>query len=370
MNKSCGGSAWYLWTIGIALILVAAWFFTPLPMILGVSLSMSRIRWVEAQMQKASVYLPLSTNLALYCQSRDDLQITNRIAASRLPHPLPSLGSPWASFETNFAHVEFGGGFYHYGYRLHLDESASSPQSNIWEIYLCREGQQEKILHRFALPPSARLNVAAFTSNSISECNRRLLKSPHDLDLHKAKISLLLQYSTNEVRTACVDAAKELPDHWWPRLTLALLDTRKGNPAEAAREFVKFVEAKPSYSRYIYLAYFYQVIDRPRETALAIEKAISFPIVDLDDDENNTECRGYSAGIYAFRSREYSTVVKLCNALLPIKENGNYAKSALQDLKFAAESAMAGSNSEFTPSQAVRAFNPYERMHVRGLFSK
>jgi hypothetical protein len=68
--------------------------------------------------------------------------------------------------------------------------------------------------------------------------------------------------------------------------------------------------------------------------------------------------------VYAFRSGEYSTVVKLCNALLPVKENGNYAKSALQDLKFAAESAIAGSNFEFTPSEAVLGFNPYERIDI------
>ena len=59
----------------------------------------------------------------------------------------------------------------------------------------------------------------------------------------------------------------------------------------------------------------------------------------------------YSAGVYALRSGNYSSVVKLCNALLPIKENGNYAKAALQDLKSAAESGIAGSRVDCTPSE-------------------
>ncbi len=370
MNESRGGSGMYLWLLGVAALLAAAWFLTPLPMFVGLALNMNHIRRVEARMQQAQIYLPVATNLALYCQSSETLQLTNMVGALRLPQPLPLLGSPWASFKTNYAMVEFGGGFYHYGYEVQLDEQASNPQSNIWQLYLCREGQDQKLLHRFALTPTARVAVSAFTSNSIAECNRQIAKSPGDFDLHKAKIAILLQYSPNEVRAACVDAVDKLPEHWWPRLTLALADSGRGNSERASRELVRFVEAKPSYSRYIYLAYFYQMTGKPRQAAQAIEKAISCPIVDLEDDQNNTECRGYSVGVYAYRSHEYSTVVKLCNALLPIKENGDYAKSALRDLKSAAESAMAGSDAPFSPSDAVLGFNPYEKIDINVLLSK
>jgi tetratricopeptide (TPR) repeat protein len=325
---------------------------------------------VEAQLKRAEIYLPVATNLALYCQSSDDLRLTNMVGVSKLPQPLPSLGSPWASFETNFAHVEFGGGFYHYGYRIQMDEAQSSSQTNVWELFLCREGQPEKLLHRFALASGDRVSLAQFTSSSISEYNQRLAKSPRDLDLHKAKISLLLQYKPQAVRAACIDAVEAMSDHWWPRLTLALVDTGKGNYDEAASELIKFTENKPSYSRYIYLAYFYQLNGRSRDAAQAIRKAISFPIIDLDDDQSNTECRGYSAGVYAFRSGEYETVIKLCKALLPVKENGNYAKGALQDLEAAAESATKGSRPDFTPSEAVKDFDPYERIDVHKLLSK
>jgi len=370
MSESRGGSGWYLWLISIALLLPAAWFFTPLPMIVGVTMSMSKVRRVEARMQQAEIYLPTSTNLALYCQSSENLRLTNMIGSSRLPQPLPSLGSPWALFETNFAHVEFGGGFYHYGYRIQLDEAGSTAQTNVWELYLCREGQPEKLLHRLALAPSSRVGLAEFTRSSIASYNQRLAKTPRDLGLHKSKISLLLQYKPDEVRAACSDAAKAMPDHWWPRLTLALVDAGNGSYAEANRELVRFAERKPSYSRYLYLAYFYQLTRKPQEAAQAIERAIALPVLDLDDDENNTECRGYSAGVYAFRSGNYTTVVKLCNVLLPIKENGNYAKAAFQDLKAAAESAIAGSKVDFTPNDAVMGFNPYERVDIQRFFPK
>src|SRR5690349_8961520 len=137
MSDSRDGSTWYLWSIAIALVVMVAWFLTPLPMLVGIRLSMSRIRRLEARMQKPEIYLPTATNLALYCQSSEDLHLTNIVGTSRLPQPLPSLGTPWASFETNFAHVEFGGGFYHYGYRILKDDVASNSQTNIWELFLC-----------------------------------------------------------------------------------------------------------------------------------------------------------------------------------------------------------------------------------------
>lgn len=339
-------------------------------MFVGIGMNVNRIRGVEARMQRPEIYLPVATNLALYCQSSEDLHLTNMLGASRLPPPLPSLGSPWASFETNFAHVEFGGGFYHYGYRVQLNDGQSNAGTNVWELFLCREGQPEKLLHRFALASGDRVSIAQFTSSSIAEYDQRLTKSPRDLDLHKAKISLLLQYKPEGVRAACMDAVKAMPDHWWPRLTLALIETGKGNYDAATGELIKFTERKPSYSRYVYLGYFYQLNGKPRDAAQAIGKAISFPIVDLDDDQNNTECRGYSAGVYAFRSGEYDAVIKLCDALLPIKENGDYAKSALLNLKSAAESASKGSRQDFTPSEAVIGFDPYESIDVQKLLSK
>lgn len=370
MSERRAGSSWYLWLTGILIILAALWFFTPLPMFVGISVSMNKIRGVESRMQRPEIFLTVATNLALYCQSREDLRLTNIVGDSRLPPPLPSLGSAWAKFESDLADVEFGGGFYHYGYRVQLDKGQSTGTTNFWELHLCREGQPEKFLHRFALGSEARMSLTQFTSNSIAEYNRLLAKSPQELDLHKAKISFLLQYKPDDLRAACIDAVKAMPEHWWPRLTLALLDTAKGNYEAAVTELTSFTESKPSYSRYLYLAYFYQLNGKPQASAQAIRKAISFPIVELDDDLNNTECRGYSAGLYAFRSGEYDTVIKLCTALMPIKENGDYAKAALLDLKSAAESATKDSPPDFRPSEALIGFDPYEGMDVKKLYSK
>jgi hypothetical protein len=132
MNEEGGGlSRWLIRAIILAAVAALALFFTPLGMFVMIPIQMTRIHRQEIRMQQPEIYVPLATNLALYCQSVDQLQLTNVIGASRLPQPLPALGSPWGMFYTNYAHIEFGGGFYHYGYRILLDGEGSNPRTNV-----------------------------------------------------------------------------------------------------------------------------------------------------------------------------------------------------------------------------------------------
>jgi hypothetical protein len=150
---------------------------------------------------------------------------------------------------------------------------------------------------------------------------------------------------------------------------LAFIDSAGGHHEQAAQEFTRWVESAPSYSRYLYLAYFYQETSHPDQGAEAVEKAIKCPIVDLPEDLANTECRGYSVGVSAFEAGKFDAVIKLCDALLPVKENGNYAKGALTDLRNAAVSAKAGQAPSFRPDENILRFNPYEHVSLEALRS-
>jgi hypothetical protein len=331
---------------------------------------MAKIHRVERQMQTPQIYEQAATNMALYCQSVALLNITNTLGSSRLPQPLPQLGRPWGMFDTNYAHVEFGGGSYHYGYRIQLDESASNERTNIWELQFVSENHaKDKLLLRFAMSANARYSKPAFLKNSLTEYDNRIAKSPKDIALHKAKINLLSEYDRTQLRPACLDTIRALPDHWWPRLTLALLDSGRGNFEAASSNLVSYTQAKPSYSRYIYLAYFYQLTDRPDAAAKAAEKAVTFPITDLSDDDKNTECRGYSLGVYLYDRGKYSSVITVCDALLPITINGNFAKNALQNLKAAALASSSGTAPVFTRSDEVLGFDAYENFDIRSILS-
>jgi hypothetical protein len=66
--------------------------------------------------------------------------------------------------------------------------------------------------------------------------------------------------------------------------------------------------------------------------------------------------------VYLFGARRYSTVVKLCDALLPVRDNGDYAKAALRELKAKALAAQAGEQVSCEPSDQMLLFNPYEEV--------
>jgi hypothetical protein len=354
----------------IAGILLATCLLSPLRGFLWIPFGMLRISQRERSLQQSRIYLPASTNLALYCQSVSALNLTNHISGAFLPQPLPSFEHAWGRFETNRAHIEFGGGFHHYGYNLTLDAWASTAQSNLWNLSFCRDGSPDRTLMRFALPSTALLSRGTYLSSALSDYASRIKSNPKDLSSHKGRIGVLLQLDRTKVQEACQEAIRAMPGEWWPRLTLALWHSGQGKPRDAAKELVGYVERKPSYSRYIILAWYYQALEKPDEAAVAMEKAIQFPIIDLSGDQLNTEARGYSAAVYAYRSGKYQTVTKLCDALLLVRANGDYAKPALRSLRAAAQAAQAGQPERFQPDENILGFDPYAGLDLNKLLGR
>jgi hypothetical protein len=360
-------SSWYIWATGVAILGVIAWFFTPLPAFFGAFVYMSKVRKAESRLQDPKVFLPLATNLARYAQSAEELGLLGHVGEAKLPPGVPRIGSPSGSFEQDHASIEFGGGFYHYGYFLKLDTEATNAIRSTWELYLSREEQAPKSLHRLEISPTTKISRAEFISNTLANYNRRITEEPNEIRWPKDKLRFLSQYRPGEMAGACSNALRTFPEHWWPRLTMSLLVHRSGNFREAERGLKSFAEAKPSYSRFGYLAYFYFITDHPHDGASAIEKAVSQPIVDLPDDDVNIECLGYTLGCLAFTNGECAATIRLCNALLPVNANGNYAKAALSALKAAAELKSSGVASEFNWNTDMGPFDPYEKFNMEAL---
>jgi hypothetical protein len=351
--------------LGVVAIWVLAAFVFPVTMFAGIFWSMHGIKQIEKRMKSPAVYELVATNLALYCQSISSLNLTDSVNGARLPQPIPQLvedASGW--FRPDSAMIICGGGFYHYGYSLQLDPNSSGSNTNYWELYFRSENSPDLLLTRFPFPASAQLPLSVFESNVLSEYSRRIASDPANLNYHKGRIRFLLEYKPNFVPQACQDSIKDLPDNWWPRLTLALWDSGHGRFTDASKALVEFAEKKPSYSHYIYLAWFYQTMNHPDDAATAIENAVKYPVLDLSDDEANTECRGYTVGVSAFQSGKYDAVIKLCDVLLPVRANGDYAKGGLNALRAAAAAARSGKVKALQPDSDILFFNPYENMNL------
>src|SRR6266567_482820 len=372
MSEERSGFPWILVTVLLCVLLIGAFFAFPVLRIFPmVFLSVHQIKRQEAKMQSPKVCSQVGHSLAVYCQTGSAIFPTGFVGNAWLPKAERELDTSFSRLTETNAHIMMGGGFHHYGYSLER-QPLFTEKSNLWTLTFCSEGSDPKLLSTFSTLSSETIPVSSFVADTLAEYDR-LSKTKQDevnaLWLEQRRVAFLIQFDRAKVREACLKAIEDLPKHWWPRLTLAFIDSAGGRYEHAAQELARWAGFNPSYSRYLYLAYYYQEMGKPDQAAEAIEKAIKCPIVDLADDLSNTECRGYSAGLYAFQVGKYATVIKLCDALLPVKENGDYAKGALGDLRRAAVSAQSGAVPAFQSDDHVLRFNPYEHVSLDALLS-
>jgi hypothetical protein len=362
--------------LGLMQLAAIAWQGFPLLwMFGGISLTVRQINKEQAQMQTPPVYEAVGNDLAILCQSGPTFHPTGFVGTAWLPPSIRVFKPNLVSITESNAVIGKGGGFVEfYGYTLERDPSRSAPGSNYWRLVFNGDRSTGSNLHTFETATTEVLEATDFIERALAEYNREAASHKRDdiyaLRVQQARINFMLQCDRKRVRDACVWAVGDMPSHSWPRLTLALFDASHGRYREAEKTLIEWVDAKPSYSRFMFLAYFYRIMEKPGEAAEAVERAITHPIVDLPDDMTNTECRGYWAGVYAFESGKYSTVAKLCEALLPVRANGDYAKAALEDLKTKALEAGGGGLVQFSPSEAMGEYNPYDVVDLASLLSR
>jgi tetratricopeptide (TPR) repeat protein len=310
--------------------------------ILSVFVGMGGIRAMEARLQKPEMYEPVASNLALYCQS-DQKLFPGYIGYSWFPPEIRKFGHGWGSITTNSAHIEFGGGFYHYGYRLELDPGASTGGTNVWQFFLYGEGSGDKHLTTLAVPATNTLPRDSLLKKVVAGYDERLLTSPKDAAAHQGKIQLLLRF--NEIakaRAACKDMLSTMPDDWWAQLVNALVLAEEKSSEQAVQALQTWVQKNPNFFSCLDLAYYHQLRNEPTKAAQAMIKATEYDANTTWGHGGNSEFRGYTAAMYAFENGEYDAVLKLCDKLAKVTINGNYAKTGLQNLRSAAERGKRG----------------------------
>jgi hypothetical protein len=103
-------------------------------------------------LQKPEVFTPAAFAIAKMCQTGQSFEY-NRFT-NLVPHLASGLGDCWGTVLMNSANMEFGGGFWHFGYELTLDETNSSLKTNFWILVMYTEGESNRTLLKFSLPVS------------------------------------------------------------------------------------------------------------------------------------------------------------------------------------------------------------------------
>ena len=328
------------------------------------------IRLDEAYLRKPRVYEPVAKTLALYCQSDSNL-VPEQIDYAWFPAPLREKGRGRGRIFQKGAAIEMGGGFHHHGYRLVFDESATDSLTNVWQLYLYSEGSKDEPLFTLRLANTEELSADELLNQALCGYEEHLAVRPNDLSAHKARIQLYLQYNRiSQARRACRDLLRALPDDWWANLVNALVIAEEESSAEGERHIQGWVNSKPNFFRYTDLAYYYQLSEEPKKAAEAMLKATQHNANTTWGHGGNSEFRGYTAAMYAFESGEYHAVVKLCEKLIPVTINGDYAKRGLRNLRAAANAALRGEPREVVWDDTIAPFDPFEEVDIQALLRR
>jgi Flp pilus assembly protein TadD len=347
---------------------LALFVLTPLVLLcLPVMQNEMQIRKMKCAMKQAAVYEPVGRKLALYCQS--DLSLfPEYLDYAWLPNELTDIGGGWGTVSSNHAHVEMGGGFHHFGYHLERDDQVSTPETNVWQLFLYDEGSREKHLQTIKLARTDHLSPEEVLAGVSSGLDEQLRKNPKAQYAYQAKIQIYLRFGhVAEARQVCKDMLKSMPDDWWAILINSFLLEEEGPYDQAENLIIQWVKKDENFFRYLDLAYFYHLTNRPRKAAEAIIKATAFDANTNWGERGNSEFRGYTAAMCAYRAGDYDATIRLCEHLLPVKINGNYAKAGLTDLKEAAQKAKQGQMADVKWSKNIGPFDAFEKMDIEKL---
>jgi hypothetical protein len=304
----------------------------------------------ERPLKVPSLYEPVGEELAILCQS-DPSALGVDPDITMLPAGLTEVGYPEVSVSPDRGFVHCGGGFHHYGYKLIRESTDTTRHQNLWRLYLYSEGVGDTLLHEFRTDATRTLPREELMAKSLEGHDARIASSPGDPQLHLKKIAACLQWGEVEkAREAVAGMKQKTPDQWEAVLLSALVEARESFDT-AERDMVAWVEQQENYFRYIDLATFYQLTNRPAKAAQAMIDSTRFS-ANLDWGHGcNSECRGFAVARYAFENGEHEAVKRLCDHLMKVTVNNGFLRTDLQALKAAAESAEAGRPTPLPPSQ-------------------
>jgi tetratricopeptide (TPR) repeat protein len=352
---------------------LALLFLNPISlMIISVSLGFANTRRIEAKLQQPEICEPAARRIALLCQS--DLKPVSEqyVGSEWLPNEVAAIvPHAWGSIDTDHAFFEFGGGFYHFGYMLQRDAAESTPTENVWHLFLNRENQQNHRVTTVRLAPGERLSRDELLDLAIAGYERQANEGRDPEDSVPPRIQVYLRFDkVDKARSSCREMLVRFPDDWWVHVVNALVTAETESVEAGERSIRAWVESKPDYFRWLDLAYFYQLEGLHEKAADAMKRATAYDANTSWGHGGNSEHRGYTAALYAYQSGHYAEAAALCDHLLPVTINGNYAKGDLRSLKSAAEAALRGDKPPTVTWVGTSPFDPFQKLDLDKLLGR
>lgn len=296
------------------------------------SIGMLHIRGLESKMKTPEVYQPVGERLALFCQS-DQKLFPEMLSYNWFPDVLNELGHGWGNVSTNYASIEMGGGFHHFGYRLELDSATTTPLTNRWRLFMCSEGSDDKLLTTIALSSSQHLTANEIQKLAESGYSKSIADNPN---AYEGKILTLLRFGKmTEAKEACDEWVKLQPDYWLPHFTLAHVRCRLGESEAASKEFSEWVKEHPNFAYYNYLALFYYREGNTNEALKAVQLSQGQPFIEPPNTDGNKFFLGFNGAMIFYLAGDYDSSLAACNRMLSDSQQENWWRRKILKLKAA-----------------------------------
>jgi hypothetical protein len=303
-----------LWVF-LGVVLSALLVFNPIGCaFLSVFVGMVHIKATEAKLQKPAVYEPVARRLALYCQSDQSL-FPKILSYAWLPDELAKVSAGHCSLDADHASVEMGGGFYHFGYRLVLDRVTSTSSTNVWQLYLYREGRKaDQHLMTLALASTQQVSVGEVEQMTAAGFDSSLKRGEK---AYRSKVMLKLRFGkTAEAAGVCREWLQQEPNSWLPRFTYAHVRCRLGEVEPASMEFTEWVQSHKNFAHCIYLALFEFRECRTNQAILGVRLALQQPFIEPPGTDGNKFYLGQNGALIAYLNGDYDLALALCDKML------------------------------------------------------
>jgi tetratricopeptide (TPR) repeat protein len=283
----------------------------------------AQIAAAEAKVTTKQAYEPAAKALALLCQSDPFFFLDEPpLAPAWTPPEVLKLGPTWVQIDANGAHVEFGGGFHHFGYTLKLNPAGGDAANNSWTLQFDSEDSPSKPLITFTLPKDQQVERAKFIQSALTEFHRRARAARVREEDVRDRLVFLLKFDEVELARKSIRECAAANTNDWPDELLAYLIDSKINPA-AATTLDAWAKTHGDFTAWLLAAYTYGLAGDADSLERATKSALALPVDDPDWISSNARFRGTTVCIQLLKAKRYATCAALCDALLAY-QGGEY----------------------------------------------
>lgn len=349
--------------IPMGVFVAVAWY---LPAVLAPRL----VPPVEAHLRALEICSPTARILARYCQSDRSL-FPGVLDYAWLPEELNLVRHGVVELRADGARVEFGSGSHRYGYELRRDAGQSAPGTNSWRLEYYATGEDPELLLTLTTQATEVFDGGTLLTNVTAAYARQLHAFPADENAHRGRIRTLLRFGRPaRARQACREMLQHMPDEAWPVLVNSLIDAVERGSFVAEKRMEEYVRRRPDFIRHLDLAYFHELQQQPVQATEAVRRAMVCDANIPAGRGGDSEFRGHHAAMYLYRVGQFEVAGAMCEKLLSVWMNGEYAKPSLRKLRTAAERATRGEVMPVNWPAGIPPFYPFEDINLSNLLGR